>query len=200
MHPPQNASFDSLEPKELDVSEDPASVTTVIEDNPDDIYDSPPPPSQRDLRVRVSPREWPSFTIDPCQRPIIHAVGVATNCHRSSTNPSFEIRVEQPYMSYYKDSANGKQSTPFLCTFADLGKYKSNKPTPYDNRIVTFYGRLSGVKHQTISDEECVDYFKIELHSIHFCGQYVPPAANSASSSSVFGDRKSIVSRYAHNH
>ncbi|KJA24723.1 hypothetical protein HYPSUDRAFT_53533 [Hypholoma sublateritium FD-334 SS-4] len=135
IQPPDDAS--NLEPKELNVSE------ASLADNANDIYEPDPAAKQH-----LGPKEWPSFTIDPCEQPIIYA-----------------------------DSAN-KQATPCLCTFADIGKYKNSKPTPYDNRIMTFYGRITGVKNQTVSDEECVDYFKVELQSIHFCGLVFDESAN----------------------
>jgi hypothetical protein len=123
----------------------------------------------------------PTFTINPHVRAYVQVTGVAEKC--SKTEATFEVTVEQ-YISCLESAKDPggnyiKPVTTFFFRIPNSGRYKNGKPVPGNKRFVSVRGFLTGVDRSGIGSE--VEKFIIDMDTITFCGQYVPPVASMSS-------------------
>jgi hypothetical protein len=120
-----------------------------------------------------------TIMIDPRRKPFIQVTGVAMEVSREKA--TFEVTVEQ-YISCYKSNPSTPQggthlkpTTTFFCYIPDLPKFRTStkKPLPGNKRFVSISGFVTGV--DTSGDGSKVEQFRIEVRTIVFCGQYIPP-------------------------
>lgn len=109
----------------------------------------------------------PAFTVDTCQRALIHVSGIATNCQKDQG--SFDIDLEH-YASALKDTKHAKAFAPLTCVIPDSPRYKNGKPVPYNRRYVSICGFLTDVTFKASSDV-IIDRFEITVDDIAFMGQ-----------------------------
>ncbi|KAF8957984.1 hypothetical protein BDZ97DRAFT_1843975 [Flammula alnicola] len=74
-----------------------------------------------------------NFSIDPCQRALVHVSGIATNCQKDQG--SFDLDLEH-YVSALKDTKHVKAFAPLTCFIPDSPRYKNGKPPPQINNSI----------------------------------------------------------------
>ncbi|KAF8974722.1 hypothetical protein BDZ97DRAFT_1690533, partial [Flammula alnicola] len=115
-----------------------------------------------------------TFSIDPCQRALVHVSGIATNCQKDQG--SFDVDLEH-YVSALKDTKHVKAFAPLTCVILDSPRYKNGKPVPYNRRYISACGFLTDIIFKPSSDV-IVDRFQITVDDITFMGQ--PPQINNS--------------------
>ncbi|KAF8966831.1 hypothetical protein BDZ97DRAFT_1903666 [Flammula alnicola] len=119
------------------------------------------------LEVPQEVNDSTTFSIDLCQRALVHVSGLATNCQKEQG--SFDLDLEH-YVSALKDTKHVKAFAPLTCIIPDSPRYKNGKPVPYNHRYISAFRFLTNIIFKPSSDV-AVDRFVITIEDITFMGQ-----------------------------